>query len=119
MKDIMATGKGSQVARLVCEPSLVIRTLIGYNLQNLEKDLVLEMFSWYWVGSHLHVAGLWLRFQVARYMKLVGRELSCKNSHLSLLLATWYVLQGGTSGTQQQKFLTDEEYIPQVLPVFL
>ena len=33
----MATGKRSQVARLVCEPSLVIRTLIGYNLQNFRK----------------------------------------------------------------------------------
>ena len=37
IKDIMATGKRSQVARLVCEPSLVIRTLIGYNLQNFRK----------------------------------------------------------------------------------
>ena len=89
----MATGKRSQVARLVCEPSLLILSLvITYRI--LEKDLVLEMFSWHWVGSHLHVAGLWLRFQVAGYMKLVGRELACKNSHLSLLLATWYVLQG-------------------------
>ena len=65
------------------------------------------------------MAGLWLRFQVAGYMKLVGGELACENSHLSLFLATWDVLQGGTSGTQQQKFHTDEEYIPQVLPVFL
>ena len=38
IKDIMATGKRSQVARLVCEPSLVINTLIGYNwLENLRK----------------------------------------------------------------------------------
>ena len=65
------------------------------------------------------MAGLWLRFQVAGCMKLVGGELASENSHLSLLLATWDVLQGGTSGTQQQKFHTDEVYIPQVLPVFL
>ena len=47
IKDIMATGKRSQNARLVCEPSLVIRILslvITYRI--LEKDLVLEMFSW-------------------------------------------------------------------------
>ena len=37
LKGIMATGKRSQVARLVCEPSLVIRTLIGYNLPNFRK----------------------------------------------------------------------------------
>ena len=38
IKDIMATGKRSQVARLVCEPLLVINTLIGYNwLENLRK----------------------------------------------------------------------------------
>ena len=61
------------------------------------------MFSWHWVGSHLHVAGLWLRFQVAGCMKLVGRELPCKNSCLSLLLIAWHVLRGGTSGTLQQK----------------
>ena len=30
MKDIMATGKRSQVARLVCEPSLVILLLVTY-----------------------------------------------------------------------------------------
>ena len=52
-------------------------------------------------------------------MKLVGGELACKNNHLSLLLATWDILQGGTSVPHQQKFHTDEEYIPQVLPVFL
>ena len=76
IKDIMATGKRSQVARLVCEPSLVILSLVTYRI--LEKDLVLEMFSLHWVGSHLPVAGLWLRFQVAGYMKLVGRELACE-----------------------------------------
>ena len=78
IKDIMATGKRSQVARLVCEPSLVILSLVTYRI--LEKDLVLEMFSLHWVGSHLPVAGLWLRFQVAGYMKLVGRELACKTA---------------------------------------
>ena len=37
IQDIMVTGKRSQVARLVCEPSLVIyNTLIGY-LQNFGK----------------------------------------------------------------------------------
>ena len=44
MKDIMATGKRSQVARLVCELNLlVILSLVTYRI--LEKDLVLEMFS--------------------------------------------------------------------------
>ena len=90
IKDIMATGKRSQVSRLVYEPLLVILSLVTYRI--LEKDLVLEMFSLYWVGSHLPVAGLWLRFQVAGYMKLVGGELACENSRLSLLLATWDVL---------------------------
>ena len=37
IKDIMATGKRLQVARLVCEPSWVIRTLTGYNVQNFRK----------------------------------------------------------------------------------
>ena len=40
MKDIMATGKRSQVARLVCEPSLVILSVVTYLI--LEKYLVLE-----------------------------------------------------------------------------
>ena len=44
VKDIMATGKRSQVARLVCELNLlVILSLVTYRI--LEKDLVLEMFS--------------------------------------------------------------------------
>ena len=43
IKDIMATGKRSQVARLVCEPSLVILSLFTYRI--LEKDLVLEVFA--------------------------------------------------------------------------
>ena len=44
IKDIMATGKRSQVARLVCELNLlVILSLVTYRI--LEKDLVLEMFS--------------------------------------------------------------------------
>ena len=43
IKDITVTGKRSQVARLVYEPSLVILSLVTYGI--LEKDLVLEMFS--------------------------------------------------------------------------
>ena len=43
MKDIMASGKRLQVARLVCEPSLVILSLVAYRI--LDKDLVLEVFS--------------------------------------------------------------------------
>ena len=43
IKDIMATGKKSQVARLVCEPSLVILYLVICRI--LEKDLVPEMFA--------------------------------------------------------------------------
>ena len=43
IKDIMATGKRSQVARLVCEPSLVILSLVTYRI--LEKYLVLEVFA--------------------------------------------------------------------------
>ena len=42
MKDIMATGKRSQVARLVCEPSF-IPLVVTYRI--LEKDLVLEVFA--------------------------------------------------------------------------
>ena len=41
IKDIMATGKRSQVARLVCEPSLVILSSVTYRI--LEKDLVLDV----------------------------------------------------------------------------
>ena len=43
IKDIMSTGKRSQVARLVCEPLLVILSLVTYRI--LEKHLVLEMFA--------------------------------------------------------------------------
>ena len=43
IKDIMSTGKRSQVARLVCEPLLVILSLVTYRI--LEKYLVLEMFA--------------------------------------------------------------------------
>ena len=43
MKDIMASEKRLQVARLVCEPSLVILWLVTYRI--LDKDLVLEVFS--------------------------------------------------------------------------
>ena len=42
IKDIMATGKRSQVARLVCEPSLVILSLVTLVYRFLEKDFVLE-----------------------------------------------------------------------------
>ena len=60
------------------------------------------------------VAGISLRFQVCGYMKLVGGELhvACENSHFFcsfLLLAAFDILQQGTSGTQQQKFHTDDE----------
>ena len=43
-------------------------------------------------------------------MKLVGGELhvACENSRFFLLLAAFDILQGGTSGTQQQKFHTDD-----------
>ena len=43
VKDIMTTGKRSQVARLVCEPSSVILSVITYCI--LEKGLVLEKFA--------------------------------------------------------------------------
>ena len=39
IKDIMVTGKRSQVARLVCEPLLVILSLVTCRI--FEKDLVL------------------------------------------------------------------------------
>ena len=55
IKDIMATGKRSQVARLVCEPLLVILSLVTYRI--LKKELVLEMFS-----SKLEVIYLWQGF---------------------------------------------------------
>ena len=41
--DVKASGKRSLVARLVCEPSLVILSLVTYRI--LDKDLVLEVFS--------------------------------------------------------------------------
>ena len=64
IKDIMATGKRSQVARLVCEPSLVILYLVSYRI--LEKDLILDV-CWHRLGSYKHVAGLWLRFHAGGY----------------------------------------------------
>ena len=42
VKDIIATGKRSQVARLVCEPSFILLVVTYWVL---EKDLVLEMFA--------------------------------------------------------------------------
>ena len=57
MKDIMTSGKRLQVARLVCEPSLVILSFVTYRI--LDKDLVLEVFSdtdrevvYMWQGFH-------------------------------------------------------------------
>ena len=41
IKDIMTIGNRSQVARLVCEPLLVILSLVTYRI--LEKDLVLDV----------------------------------------------------------------------------
>ena len=41
-------------------------------------------------------------------MKLVCGELACENSCFFLLLAAFDILQGGTSGTQQQKYHTDD-----------
>ena len=41
IKDIMATGKRLQVARLVCEPLLVILSFVTYRI--LEK--ILEVFA--------------------------------------------------------------------------
>ena len=75
IKDIMATGKRSQVARLVCEPSLVILSSFTYRI--LEKDLVLDVCCWHRVGSHLHMAGLWVRFQVGGY-KISWRLISLR-----------------------------------------
>ena len=43
IEDIMTTGRRSQVARLVCEPLLLILYLVIYRI--LEKDLVPEMFA--------------------------------------------------------------------------
>ena len=57
MKDIMASGKRLQVARLVCEPSLVILSLVTYRI--LDKDLVLEVFS----NTDWKVAYMWQGFR--------------------------------------------------------
>ena len=99
MKDIMASGKRLQVARLVCEPSLMILSFVTYRI--LDKDLVLEVFSdTVRKVVYMHVAARSLRFQVAGYMKLVGRELACENGRFSLLLVAWDVLLRETSLTQ-------------------
>ena len=42
VKDIIVTGKRSQVARLVCEPSFIL-LMVTYRI--LKKDLVLEVFA--------------------------------------------------------------------------
>ena len=42
IEDIMTTGRRSQVARLVCEPLLLIFYLVIYRI--LEKDLVLDVY---------------------------------------------------------------------------
>ena len=55
-------------------------------------------------GSHFNVTVLSLRFQVARYIKLVGRELASFSS----LLTARDVLQGGKSATQGQQFHIDD-----------
>ena len=57
MKDIMASGKRLQVARLVCEPSLVIISLVTDRI--LDKDLVLEVFS----DTDWKVVYLWQGFR--------------------------------------------------------
>ena len=44
VKDIMATGKRSQFARLVCEPLLLIFSVVTGTYWILQKDLVLEIF---------------------------------------------------------------------------
>ena len=93
VKDIMAAGKRSQVARLVCEPLLVIFSVVTYCtclLTQARKSLNVVWFS--------------LKFRVARSMKLVAGVLGCNNSHFSLLLAAGNVLRGVTSATQWQKF---------------
>ena len=42
-------------------------------------------------------------------MKLFVGELACENSCFFKLLATFGILKGGTTGTHQQKFHTDDE----------
>ena len=105
IKDIMATGKRSQVARLVCESLLVILSLVTYRI--LEKDLVLELEG-YEVIYTVHLTGLWLRFHAGGYEIIWWALLACENSCFFLLLAAFDILKRGTSGTQQQKYHTDD-----------
>ena len=65
IKDIMATRK--KIAS--CEVGLwtfIGNTLIAY-LQNFRKIFSSGNICWHRLGSHLHMAGLWLRFQVGGY----------------------------------------------------
>ena len=101
VKDIMATEKRSQVARLVLWT--FIHTFSGY-LLNFRKRFSSGNVCWHRPGSHWMWQGFCWNFML--YMKLVAGELACDNSHFSLLLATGNVLWEGTSATQWQKFHT-------------
>ena len=76
IKDIMATGKRSQVARLVCEPSLVILSSVTYRI--LEKRFSSgRMLLTQGRKSFTYMAGLWVRFQVGGY-KISWRGISLR-----------------------------------------
>ena len=67
VKEIITAGKRSQakVARLVCEPSLVILSEVSHWI--LEKRFRSGNVVWHRPGSHSNVAGLLLKFQVTLY----------------------------------------------------
>ena len=78
VKDIMATGKRSQVARLVLWT--FIHTFSGY-LLNFRKIFSSGNVCWHRPGSHRMWQGF--RWNFVLYMKLVVGELACDNSHFS------------------------------------
>ena len=96
----------SSYNRLVCEPSFVLLSLVTCRI--FRKRFSSGGACWHRLGSHLLVAGLWLRCQVLNFeiwnFMLVGRELAFYPCYSP----TWDVLQGGTSATQRHKFHTDD-----------
>ena len=76
VKDIVATEKRSQVARLVLWT--FIHTFSGY-LLNFRKIFSSGNVCWHRPGSHWMWQGF--RWNFVLYMKLVAGELACDNSH--------------------------------------
>ena len=102
IKDIMATGKRSQVGRLVCEPLSVILSLVTCGI--LEKDLLTQAWKSFTCSRALaKMSSCWV-------YEISWQGINLQKTAIYRCSSPLGTLQGsGTSVTQRQKFHTDDD----------